>query len=311
MSRRPRLGQANPALGTLYNAPDLQENRRLRSGIAEIEADLIETDGRLDDRMQLDVEGLKDSIAQNGQRVPILVRPLPDGRYRLIYGRRRLEASRQLRRSVRAIVAELDEQQSLKDQLLENIERRDLSFIERAMVAAALLEGDHLPEVERTAKSVAEVLNLTEAGISQLLGVVRTIGHDLIQAIGAAPAIGRPRWEELKKALQERPELQAMLIEYTLELRGAGLSSNDLFGAILEKIKTRAQSRNPLPESNGIALADIGSVRLRSSAQGKRLQINLQSDEKGFLSWMQNNAPDLITELHGRWKRLEDDNSNT
>ena len=84
---------------------------------------------------------------------------------------------------------------------MENQERRDLSFIERALVAAALLDGDHLTASERTNKGVAEVLNLTEAGVSQLLSVVRTVGEDLILAIGAAPGIGRPRWEELKKLL--------------------------------------------------------------------------------------------------------------
>lgn len=312
MSRRPRLGQANPALGTLYNAHDLQENRRLRSGISEIDPSLVATDGRLDDRLQLDVEGLKASIAQNGQRVPILVRPLPDGQYRLIYGRRRLEASRQLNKPVRAIVTELDEQQSLKDQLLENLERRDLSFIERAMVAAALLDGEHLSPAERSAKAVAEILNLTEAGVSQLLGVIRALRADLVQAIGSAPAIGRPRWEELKKALIERPELQENLIDYALELHGAGVQSDEIFAAVLEKAKpqktaTAASSAKP---EKGVYLPRIGAVSLRSGGRGKNLKIELQADNKDFASWMAQNATQLITELHDRWQRSEDTQRN-
>lgn len=306
MSRRPRLGQANPALGTLYNAPDMQENRRLRSGIAEIDVNLIETDGRLQDRLTLDIDGLKASIAQNGQRVPILLRSLPDGRYRLIYGRRRLEASRQLGRQVRAIVTETDEQQSLKDQLLENLERRDLSFIERASVAVALLEGDHLPVGERSAKAVAEILNLTEAGISQLLGVIRTLGTELTQAIGAAPSIGRPRWEELKKAISERPELQESLIDYALELRGAGVQSDDIFAAIFEKARRSRQIAAPAPVDSGIQLDRIGRLNLHNSARGRRLRLELESDDKEFLSWISANAPGLITELHERFERSED-----
>ena len=115
-------------------------------------------------------------FSKNGQRVPILVRPLEGDRYSLIYGRRRLEACRELGIKVRAIVTEMEGDQALRDQLLENQERRDLSFIERALVAAALLDGDHLSASERTNKGVAEVLNLTEAGVSQLLSVVRTVG---------------------------------------------------------------------------------------------------------------------------------------
>ena len=193
MARKPKLGLP---LQTLRNAPDALEGRRLRGGVFEIDPAQIVTEGRLDDRLQIEVEGLKNSISKNGQRVPVLVRPLEGDRYNLIYGRRRLEACRELGIKVRAIVTEVDGDQALRDQLLENQERRDLSFIERALVATALLDGDHLEGAERTNRGVAEVLNLHEAGVSQLLSVVRTVGEELIQAIGAAPGIGRPRWDE-------------------------------------------------------------------------------------------------------------------
>lgn len=41
----------------------------------EIDPALIETTGRLDDRLELDVDGLKASVSRKRQRVPILVRP--------------------------------------------------------------------------------------------------------------------------------------------------------------------------------------------------------------------------------------------
>ena len=56
-------------LQTLRNAPDALEGRRLRGGVFEIEPDQIETTGRLDDRLQIETEGLKASISKNGQRV--------------------------------------------------------------------------------------------------------------------------------------------------------------------------------------------------------------------------------------------------
>ena len=73
MARKPKLGLP---LQTLRNAPDALEGRRLRGGVFEIEPDHIETSGRLDDRLQIEIAGLKASISRSGQRVPILVRPL-------------------------------------------------------------------------------------------------------------------------------------------------------------------------------------------------------------------------------------------
>ena len=117
MARKSKLGLP---LQTLRNASDVQDARRLRDGVAELSTDRIEIEGRFDDRLQLDVDGLKASIEANGQRVPILVRPLDGDRYSLIYGRRRLEACRELGIKIRAIVTETDGDRSLKDQLLEN-----------------------------------------------------------------------------------------------------------------------------------------------------------------------------------------------
>ena len=93
MARKPKLGLP---LQTLRNAPDALEGRRLRGGVFEIDPGHIETAGRLDDRLQIEIEGLKASISKNGQRVPILVRPLEDDRYSLIYGRRRLKLAENL-----------------------------------------------------------------------------------------------------------------------------------------------------------------------------------------------------------------------
>lgn len=296
MSRKPRLGQVNPALSTLYSAPDVQEARRLRGGIAEISPTDIETDGRLEDRLTLDVESLKASIEANGQRVPVLVRPLPGDRYRLIYGRRRLEACRLLGRPVRAIVTDLDEDQSLKDQLIENLERRDLSFIERALVAQALLDGDQL--AERSNRAVAEILNLTEAGVSQLLSVVKTVGPEVIHAIGAAPGIGRPRWEELKRACLEGADREALAARAMALRDGSAEASDRAFLAVLAEAAPRPE---PAP---GLTLEGIGTLSARARGHGFKLE--LEAENKGFSRWLAENAAQLVTELHARWKQAED-----
>lgn len=310
MARKPKLGLP---LQTLRNAPDALDGRRLRGGVFEIDPDHIETAGRLDDRLQIEIEGLKASISKNGQRVPILVRPLEDSRYSLIYGRRRLEACRELGLKVRAIITEMEGDQALRDQLLENQERRDLSFIERALVAAALLDGDHLGPSERTNKGVAEVLNLTEAGVSQLLSVVRTVGDELVLAIGAAPGIGRPRWEELKKLLGaanvDRERLAALASEAKSTYSGGiDEKSDQAFLAVLTAAG-KAEHSKPSSRPRGqpdLVILGVGAATVTTGHRGKQLKLELKAEDKDFVSWLEGNAPQLLTELHERWKRSGD-----
>ena len=310
MARKPKLGLP---LQTLRNAPDALEGRRLRGGVFEIDPGHIETAGRLDDRLQIEIEGLKASISKNGQRVPILVRPLEDDRYSLIYGRRRLEACRELGIKVRAIVTEMEGDQALRDQLLENQERRDLSFIERALVASALLEGDHLSPSERTNKGVAEVLNLTEAGVSQLLSVVRTVGEELVLAIGAAPGIGRPRWEELKKLIGTSEADRELLAALASEAKSAfpgGIDekSDQAFLAALSAAgKPNNSESAPRPRGRpATVIPGVGAATVTTGRRGKQLKLELKAEDSDFVSWLEGNAPQLLTELHERWKRSED-----
>ncbi|MCC5975222.1 MAG: ParB/RepB/Spo0J family partition protein [Rubellimicrobium sp.] len=307
MARKPKLGLP---LQTLRNAPDALDGRRLRGGVFEIDPDHVETAGRLDDRLQIEIAGLKASIAGNGQRVPILVRPLEGDRYSLLFGRGWLEACGELGIMVRAIVTEMEGDQALRDQLLENQERRDLSFIERALVAAALLDGDHLGPSERTNKGVAEVLNLTEAGVSQLLSVVRTVGEDLILAIGAAPGIGRPRWEELKKLLGaagvDRERLAALADDArNAHPGGIDEKSDQAFLAVLSAAGTSGPSSRPAGQP-GIVMPGIGAATVTTGRRGKQLKLELKAEDSDFVSWLEGNAPQLIAELHARWKRSED-----
>ena len=310
MARKPKLGLP---LQTLRNAPDALEGRRLRGGVFEIEPDHVETVGRLDDRLQIEIAGLKASISRSGQRVPILVRPLEGERYSLIYGRRRLEACRELGIKVRAIVTEMDGDQALRDQLLENQERRDLSFIERALVAAALLNGDHLGETERTNKGVAEVLGLTEAGVSQLLSVVRAVGESLVLAIGAAPGIGRPRWEELKKSLGDasvdREDLAAVAAEARSSHSGGPDEKSD--AAFLAVLAAVVQAERPTRPSSprgapSVAIPGVGAATIATGRRGRQFKLELKAEDRDFVSWLQGKAPQLIAELHERWKRKED-----
>jgi ParB family chromosome partitioning protein len=182
--------------------------------VIEIEPSLIDV-SIVPDRMpgtDADHAALVRSIAENGQLVPVLLRPHPEqpSRYQTAYGHRRIRALAELGRSVRAIVRKMTDEELVVAQGKENGERLDLSFIERAIYALALEDRGFKRETVGTALSVDK----TE--LSRLISVARAIPRNLIDAIGPAPKTGRRRWMELEVLLQGRDqttELAALLAD--------------------------------------------------------------------------------------------------
>ena len=113
------------------------------SNVVEIDPDCIDPSfisDRLSPADDNSFRELVESIATHGQQVPILVRPHPNqpGRYQIAYGHRRVRAASTLKKKVRAIIRALTNAELVIAQGKENLERRDLSFIERALFAKAL-----------------------------------------------------------------------------------------------------------------------------------------------------------------------------
>lgn len=146
-----------------------------------------------------DDSALISSIKSAGQAVPILVRPhrTRPGRYEIAYGHRRWRACAALGRPVRAVVEPLSDDDLVRAQGRENGERRDLSFIERATFAAALLAHGTTRQV------VGEALGVDKTELSRLLSVAKGLPEGLAALIGPAPRTGRPRWMALCAALKD------------------------------------------------------------------------------------------------------------
>lgn len=144
-------------------------------------------------------EIFKAGLLETGQQVPILVRPRADapGRYQAAYGHRRLAALRALGRPVKAIVRELSDEELVVAQGKENTDRKDLSFIERALFAARL---EHRG-ISRVA--IMSALTVPKGNLSTMISLIRDLPEELIIAIGAAPKVGRPRWEQLAARVKQ------------------------------------------------------------------------------------------------------------
>lgn len=87
-----------------------------------------------------ELEGLAQSIRQNGIIQPIAVRVNNRGEYELISGERRLRASRLVGiTQIPCIIMEASDEKSALFALLENIQRCDLDFFEEAVAIEKLL----------------------------------------------------------------------------------------------------------------------------------------------------------------------------
>jgi ParB family transcriptional regulator, chromosome partitioning protein len=195
-------------------AENAKQATKLQQQLAEGEAVISIDPGSIDrskiaDRIPIDVDpaldALVESIAVHGQQVPVLVRPAPGvaGRFQIVYGRRRLTAAEKLGRPVHAIVRQLSDAQLVIAQGRENLDRKDLSFIEKAFFAKNL-EDDGCDRATMIA-----ALSSDKADVSRYVAVARQVPEDLVQFIGPAPKAGRARWMALVQLLSSPAKLAA------------------------------------------------------------------------------------------------------
>ncbi|MDA5095610.1 plasmid partitioning protein RepB [Aliiroseovarius sp. KMU-50] len=306
----------------------MSSNRALRSARDAVDAHHVwELDPAAIDDMRPadrltpeDVADLRDAIDTNGQTVPILVRrnPQDPDRYLLIYGRRRLEAIRLSHKvdKVRALVASMDDDAALRAQISENMARRDLSFIEKALLARALVSSGFGNQSQ-----VAEVLTVTKSAISMAMSVVDAVGEDLIRAIGPAHGIGRPRWEALGRSIKETGASLDRLIGLAHDTRDqaavarltedGGVDNDPSLLAFEAVVKAVGQAAKPEKKSNGkdpsptrpLTVAGARGGAIKRSAKG----VTLSLEGGGFADWVEREAQTLIDELHERWLQRGED----
>lgn len=167
----------------------------LKSGqhIQELDPHLIEPSfvrDRIEDIVFVEGDPFLQSIAENGQEVPILIRPHPEkeGRYQVAYGHRRLKAALVLGIKVRAVVREFDDAALVIAQGIENSERENLSYVERAAFALSLEQRGFARTV------IMRALSTDKTELSKMISVASAIPPSVILSIGSARGIGRRKW---------------------------------------------------------------------------------------------------------------------
>lgn len=270
------------AIGAVSKSINDLRNR----AIIDVPVDLIDNAG-LRDRLDEDAEGLDaliQSIRDYGQQVPVLLRRSPEteGRYEVVYGRRRVAALKVLNLPVKALLRQLTDQELIVAQGQENTARKDLSFIEKASFAAQMVEMGF----ER--KVICDALSIDKTVISRMLTVTDAVPLAVIRAIGSAPSAGRDRWLALAGMAQGRSAED-------LAASARGPSSDMRFEAVLAALQVPKPAPAPPRALSGANGVDLGRAR---KAKGKTV-IEMTGEGRAFADWL----IDHMTELHRDWHK--------
>ncbi|MEJ1177153.1 plasmid partitioning protein RepB [Agrobacterium sp. CMT1] len=241
---------------------------------------------RLPDDDAADFEAFRNSIRSEGQKVPIQVRKSPSSpdRYQVIYGHRRLQAARDLGIPVKAIEVEISDIELAIAQGIENADRQDLTWIERALFARRMDDAGVKP------RDIKAALSIDDPELARMRSVYRVVPTEIIEAIGRAGKVGRPRWADFAKNYSERPDLHDALRNVLSGSAEKRLGSDQKFLAAFNALKPEAPLKDTGKSIAGPAGEQLG--RLVRTANEVRISAHTAS-AKEFLSFIESELPTL------------------
>lgn len=118
------------------------------------------------------------SIKEHGVIQPIIVRQIVNNKYEIIAGERRYKASTLAgKTTIPSIVRNLDDKETSKQALLENIQRQDLTPIEEARTYQTILSLDNITQEE-----LAKTMGKSQSAISNKLRLL-TLPEEVQEAL--------------------------------------------------------------------------------------------------------------------------------
>lgn len=213
-------------------AAKLQEQLLTGDHVVSLDPALIDQSpiaDRLPTELDPGFDELVSSIQRHGQQVPILVRPSPaeQGRYQIAYGRRRLRALVRLALPVKAIIRELSDDEVVVAQGRENLDRADLSFIEKALFAKRLEDAGYDRSI------IMAALSTDKSDLSRYIAIARRIPEELARQIGPAAKVGRARWSALTEAVA-KPKAAAKIDEIVASESFLAADSDSRFSMVFK-----------------------------------------------------------------------------
>jgi ParB family transcriptional regulator, chromosome partitioning protein len=229
---------------------------------------------------------LAESLRERGVLQPVLVRPLPGGRYELIAGERRWRAAQLAGlESVPAMVRPDDDAASLELALIENMAREDLNPLEEARACAALIEDLGLTREEvgrRVGRSRVTISNLLR--LLELPDLALMLLEDASLSEGHGRALLMAPDHDARRRLAREAASKGWSVRQTEErARAAAGREAEQFepaGAPRAAHPDQIEAAERLGEAFGRALG--ADVRVTPKAGGYRVQLAFDSLEEAL-----------------------------
>jgi ParB family chromosome partitioning protein len=277
------LGRGLGAL--LSDSAQVEENEKAnlspQASINEIEIESIEVNP-FQPRTDFDEEALQElteSIKLQGIIQPITVRKLSEGKYQLISGERRLQASKRAGlKTIPAYIRTANDQQMLEMALIENIQRENLNPIEIALSYQRLITECNLKQEElgdRVSKNRSTVANYLR--LLKLPPVIQAALRDKQISMGHARAIINV----------ENPEDQIAILKQIL-LKDLSVR------AVEEMVRTLSSPKKQQTKPKNEISYEIKQLQTKLSSHfGTKIHIKVNQKNQGEIKIPFNSAEDL------------------
>jgi ParB family chromosome partitioning protein len=149
---------------------------------------------RLNPRLGIDPEELKqltDSIREVGILQPIILRPTEKEEYEVVVGERRFAAAKELGlKTIRAVVREYSDEEVVELNLIENVQRAELSAVEKGRSCKELMEK--YPKTYPNIEGVAFKIGVSPSTVRSWLQLIEA-PLEIQKMVAPAPKLGTPR----------------------------------------------------------------------------------------------------------------------
>ena len=274
-------------LAAILAAAPRDEEEELR----QLPVDLIATNPQ-QPRRQFDEESLlslADSIRTRGVIQPVLVRPLPGGRYELVAGERRLRAARMVDlETIPAVVSDRADADSLELAVIENMAREDLNPVEEARACTGLVE-----ELGLTREEVGLRVGRSRVAVSNLMRLLDLPDEalELLERRQLAEGHGRALLLASDNAIRRNLARQAVANGWSVrELESRARAAGGATGSGSAKSAAKAQSGAGHPDqteaieriTDALEAALGVEVNVRGGARGYTAQLSFATPKEAL-----------------------------
>ena len=272
-----KRGGLGKGLGALFEEATMESGSKAKDSERN-ELDLELLDPNPDQpRSSFDQEALAalaDSIKKEGLLQPILVRPVGE-RYQIIAGERRYHASKQAGlKTVPVRILELDEEQTLRVALIENLQRSDLNAIEEAKGYKSLMRMGNLTQAE-----LAEAVSKSRSSVANALRLL-----DLPEEIQAYIYDGRISAGHARAILSvPEPEKRIKLAE-KIEAEGLSVREAENIAKLYAAGSVERAVKPVQPRSYKVVAKELKSrfntpVKVKTSGGKNKIEIEFKDEE--------------------------------